>query len=187
MPSLSVPLLAARRSAGALDGKHAYCAHMATQIDWAALSHAYGSAEDVPDLLRRVVLDRRPGHVPGSPWFELWSALCHQGDVFSASYAAVPLLTEIARLPQYQGRNDPIVLAGCIELARLEGRGPAMPADLELSYRLSLIEGRRIAAEGARLATDQDTQVAYKGSAAAFAGDCQEARRLLDEDTPSAV
>ena len=29
------------------------------------------------------------------PWFSIWSALAHQGDVFSGSYAALPHIVEI--------------------------------------------------------------------------------------------
>jgi hypothetical protein len=56
---------------------------------WAELKHAYGAAGDMPALLRQL------GELPSSknnaePWFTLWSALAHQGDVYSASFAAVP-------------------------------------------------------------------------------------------------
>lgn len=56
---------------------------------WTELNHAYGPASDIPALLRRLEL------LPSSngtdePWFSLWSSLAHQGDVYSASFAAVP-------------------------------------------------------------------------------------------------
>lgn len=56
---------------------------------WAQLQHAYGEATDIPALLRQ--LDSLPDATGESePWFTLWSALAHQGDVYSASFAAVP-------------------------------------------------------------------------------------------------
>ena len=57
---------------------------------WSALEHAYGEASDIPVLLRQ--LANFPPHEDhrAEPYFSLWSALCHQGDVYSASYAAVP-------------------------------------------------------------------------------------------------
>jgi hypothetical protein len=56
---------------------------------WAELQHAYGSAADIPALL--VELRRLPGSGgEAEPWFTIWSALAHQGDVYSASFAAVP-------------------------------------------------------------------------------------------------
>src|SRR5690348_14783407 len=56
---------------------------------WADLQHAYGAASDTPDLLRQ--LQSLPDSVGESqPWFSLWSSLAHQGDVYPASFAAVP-------------------------------------------------------------------------------------------------
>jgi hypothetical protein len=58
-------------------------------LRWSNLQHAYGSASDVPGLLRRLeVLPASSG--TDEPWFSLWSSLAHQGDVYSASFAAVP-------------------------------------------------------------------------------------------------
>jgi len=56
---------------------------------WSDLTHAYGKASDIPDLLRQ--LDKLPlATGDAEPWFSLWSALAHQGDVYPASFAAVP-------------------------------------------------------------------------------------------------
>jgi hypothetical protein len=56
---------------------------------WSKLRHAYGSASDIPDLLRQ--LESLPSSEGNSePWFSIWSALAHQGDVYTASFAAVP-------------------------------------------------------------------------------------------------
>lgn len=62
-------------------------------IDWAALSHAYGSAHDVPALIRGVASsddDRRVGALHA-----MYSGLVHQGAVYPASVAAIPHLVEI--------------------------------------------------------------------------------------------
>lgn len=78
---------------------------------WAALRHAYGSAEDVPRLLAQLA--------SGDPDAagELTGALFHQGSVYSASLAAVPHLLEIARVASTpQRRADVLVLAGSIAL-----------------------------------------------------------------------
>lgn len=53
-------------------------------IEWSKLHHAYGSAADVPDMLDRIQDPKRSK----KGWEDIWSALCHQGDVFEASYAA---------------------------------------------------------------------------------------------------
>jgi hypothetical protein len=94
-------------------------------FEWRDLRHAYGPATDVPELLARARTDTRRGHTPDSAWFSLWSALYHQGDTYSASYAAVPYLVGLAELPAYRGNYDPLLLVSSIEASRLEGRGPA--------------------------------------------------------------
>lgn len=86
-------------------------------IDWSALSHAYGSAEDLPDLLRRLASagsEASSGHSADATEADLddddaeaaddaeeilgdlWATICHQGSVYSATVAAVPFLAEIA-------------------------------------------------------------------------------------------
>jgi hypothetical protein len=56
---------------------------------WGELRHAYGPASDIPPLLQQ--LQSLPDSTGESePWFTLWSSLAHQGDVHSASFAAVP-------------------------------------------------------------------------------------------------
>ena len=61
---------------------------------WADLQHAYGSADDIPDLLLK--LRKLPDSKNNKePWFSLWSSLAHQGDVYSASFAAVPHVVEV--------------------------------------------------------------------------------------------
>ncbi|MFJ5075989.1 hypothetical protein ACIP8Z_15470 [Streptomyces sp. NPDC088553] len=59
--------------------------------DWPHLSHAYGSAEDIPALLARIASESAP-----ELWNDLWSALCHQGSVYPASFAALPWLADMA-------------------------------------------------------------------------------------------
>lgn len=63
---------------------------------WEKLSHAYGSAADIPELLRQLAGATGPKiRYDSEPWFTLWSSLCHQGDVYDASYAALPHLTVV--------------------------------------------------------------------------------------------
>lgn len=67
---------------------------------WSDLSDAYDSAGKIPELLRQ--LSTFPSDDGSSePWFSLWSALAHQGDVYSASFAAVPhVIAAIASSPE---------------------------------------------------------------------------------------
>lgn len=63
-------------------------------VDWHSLHHAYGSAADVPDLLRRIESFPHEADWQAEPWFSLWSALYHQGDIYPASIAAVPWIVD---------------------------------------------------------------------------------------------
>jgi hypothetical protein len=76
--------------------------------DWAVLRHAYGTAEDVSDLLAAA---EESGTDFAPAWEEVWSRLCHQGTVYTASYAALPLLTAIAE------RHAPAGYIAALDLA----------------------------------------------------------------------
>lgn len=78
-------------------------------VDWTSLRHAYGAAGDVPGLLKKLTPDPTD-----EVWGELWSRICHQGSVYSASFAAIPALADAAACWQPSQRSQPIVLAGCI-------------------------------------------------------------------------
>jgi hypothetical protein len=57
---------------------------------WSELKHAYGFASDVPGLLSQLVAFPAEATYQDEPWFTLWSSLYHQGDIYPASFAAVP-------------------------------------------------------------------------------------------------
>jgi hypothetical protein len=47
-------------------------------------------------------------------WHDLWSRLCHQGTVYPASYAALPLLLDAATTSPASGRADALILMAAI-------------------------------------------------------------------------
>lgn len=67
------------------------------EIPWKALQHAYGSAEDVPGLLRAL---RDPAFIAADsdeePLWYLYGNIWHQGTVYEATSYAVPFLIDIA-------------------------------------------------------------------------------------------
>ncbi|KDN87039.1 HEAT repeat domain-containing protein [Kitasatospora cheerisanensis] len=65
------------------------------QVDWAALSHAYGPAEDVPDLIRALYLP--DAAAVDEAVHDLFGTVYHQGTVYPASGPAVPYLAHAAR------------------------------------------------------------------------------------------
>lgn len=106
--------------------------------DWSMLPHAYGPAGDIPPLLRRLGVDPTPKNPNDEPWFTLWSALCHQGDVYSASYAAVPEIVHIGLAAKGPIDIGFFMLPACIEVARSTGHGPALSDAVTGPYRLAL-------------------------------------------------
>ncbi|MFD8599219.1 HEAT repeat domain-containing protein [Kitasatospora sp. NPDC059646] len=86
------------------------------QVDWAALSHAYGSAEDVPDLIRALYLP--DAAALDEAVHELFGTVHHQGSVYPASGPAVPFLAHAAR--HGAGRRADLLLL----LALMAGHEP---------------------------------------------------------------
>jgi hypothetical protein len=147
---------------------------------WHELAHAYGAADDVPALLKRARLDIGSGANAESAWFDLWSALCHQGDAYTASYAAVPELLSIAKARKHKTQYDPLTLIGLIELARLEGRAPSIPDDLAEDYKRALKEASVMIEQLLPGVHDDEWKAELSASLAALRGDAAAARALLD-------
>jgi len=99
---------------------------------WFDLRHAYGAAGDIPALLRQLK------YVPSSennsePWFALWSALAHQGDVYSASFAAVPYVVQaLASAPSKADRSY-FQFPAWVEICRSKNQ-VEIPEDLQQPY-----------------------------------------------------
>jgi hypothetical protein len=81
----------------------------AMTLDWSHLKHAYGSASDLPQLFDEV----GDPELADVAWEELWASLYHQGSVYTASFAALPVLADIAT-----GRKA----GGCWQALGLAGR-----------------------------------------------------------------
>jgi hypothetical protein len=80
--------------------------------NWKELRHAYGSAEDLPDLLDDLDPD------PEAPvWNGLWSRVCHQYSTFTASPHVLPFLLSAAQGWTPESRVMPLALAGGIVAA----------------------------------------------------------------------
>ncbi|MFF4308362.1 hypothetical protein [Streptomyces sp. NPDC001601] len=77
--------------------------------DWSTLTDACGSAEHVPGLLNRFEAD------PSGVWSELMDHLCPQLDTaFTASFAAIPRLAEIATAGSSETAGWVLLAAGAI-------------------------------------------------------------------------
>ncbi|MCX5241096.1 HEAT repeat domain-containing protein [Streptomyces prunicolor] len=87
------------------------------EVDWASLRHAYGSAEDVPGLLRGLASTdpvERAGALDG-----MYGAVHHQGIVYDSTLACVPFLFALAACEEVADRG------GLVELLVGIGRGHA--------------------------------------------------------------
>jgi hypothetical protein len=146
--------------------------------EWSNLSHAYGPAGDIPALLKQ--LESYPSSTGGAElWDSLWSALCHQGDVYPASFAAVPHIVQIlSAAPQCAVFNF-FLLPAAVEVARVE-KNVAIPAELYASYFEALSRLPVLAAAGFRAGQDQNLTQCALAAFAVGAGDIDFARLLIE-------
>lgn len=63
-------------------------------IGWEQLSHAYGSAEDVPEILEDLYLLEDEKELQDCMQ-ELWSNIYHQGTIYEATAYAIPFLSDL--------------------------------------------------------------------------------------------
>ncbi|WP_033278366.1 hypothetical protein [Streptomyces sp. NRRL F-525] len=88
------------------------------EVGWASLRHAYGSAEDVPGLLRGLASTdpaERAGALDG-----MYGAVHHQGIVYDSTLACVPFLFELSACEEVADRGELVELL--VSIGR--GHGP---------------------------------------------------------------
>jgi hypothetical protein len=151
---------------------------------WSELAHAYGPASDIPELLAALSSSPAPtADYQAEPWFSLWSSLCHQGDVYTASYAAVPHVVEIAMKAAGPIDSGFFHLPAAIELFRDEGRGPEVPAELEGPYREAIAKLMECVAVHRNENWDQDMLQCAITAQAVAKGHYELGRALLNLDS----
>ena len=107
-------------------------------IKWDELEHAYGEASDIPQLLEQLESYPSFESYDEEPFYTLWSSLCHQGDIYSASYSAVPIIVSLIESAPDKVSYNYFLLPVCIEVARLKGNGPKLGKDIETHYGNSI-------------------------------------------------
>ncbi|MFF4256873.1 HEAT repeat domain-containing protein [Streptomyces sp. NPDC001663] len=121
------------------------------EVDWASLRHAYGSAEDVPGLLRGLAsADPAEREVALDA---MYGAVHHQGDVYDSTLACVPFLFALVECVQVPDRG------GLVELLVSIGREGEARADTDGACAKAYTAIRAGAEAFARLAGDPDTGV----------------------------
>jgi hypothetical protein len=77
---------------------------------WHDLKDAYGSVDNVPNILRRLYADPTNECALN----DAWSSLCHQGTIHTASIAAAPHLVSLVTNMALRDRLGPLILVGSI-------------------------------------------------------------------------
>ena len=96
---------------------------------WQDLEGGYRKPFDPRSMLSKLEADKDTK----AAWDDLWKGLHHQGDVGSASYAAVPHLVRIYRKRGTIDWNTYAIVAA-VELARENGKNPEVLKWLEEDY-----------------------------------------------------
>lgn len=132
---------------------------------WKNLQHAYGSAESIPTLLALLASFPDETSYKEEPWFSLWSSLYHQGDIYSASFAAVPeIVKHLASAPE-RATFSFFALPASIEIARAKD-DLAIPPEFSAAYLDSI---RALAPLAASLAHSGGSPLVCHAATAAFA------------------
>jgi len=147
---------------------------------WQELDHAYGSARDIPALLAQLASFPKEKQSTSEPFHSLWSALCHQDDVYSASYAAVPHIVRVAETDPRSASMSYYALPTAIEIDRAEGRGPAIPAELEVEYFTALRRLAQLAETQLTEAVDDLRSQYLRAAVAVGRGDAALAAQILE-------
>ena len=150
---------------------------------WSELETAYGSGAGIPALLVQLKEFPLMQSYRDEPWFSLWSALCHQGDVYSASFAAVPHIVAALHVDPVSADFNYFQFPACIELARL-GKGLQVPTKLHFAYRKAIADLPELAAKAA-VDNWPDEKCAVALAATAVATKKYDLARLLIEIEPA--
>lgn len=83
-------------------------------VDWAGLEHAYGAADDVPDLIRALASAEEEER--GRALYELYGNIFHQGSRYEATAYAVPFLARLAADPRVPEREKIVDLLAALAI-----------------------------------------------------------------------
>jgi hypothetical protein len=151
---------------------------------WAQLQHAYGSAADIPALL--VGLRRLPkSEGEAEPWFTIWSALAHQGDVYAASFAAVPHVIEALAIDPPNADSAYFQFPAWVEICRVR-KSAVVPSDLRDAYFGSLNRLPTLAAAAAAVPWDDSRLACVLSAIAAARGHVDIAEVVLETSSENA-
>jgi hypothetical protein len=145
---------------------------------WHELEHAYGKATDIPALLRQLA-SLPPSGPDDEPWFSLWSALAHQGDVYAASFAAVPHVVRALALAPDRAGAVYLQFPAWVEICR-KREGVVIPSDLQDAYAAALAALPGLVAAAAMRAWDDEFLACALAALAAVKGSADVAEAALE-------
>jgi uncharacterized protein YbaR (Trm112 family) len=133
---------------------------------WAQLRHAYGTADDIPELLSRLSREADSETID-----TVFGSICHQGSVYSASFAAVPHLVSIAlKQSDAECRAQVLILVGAIR-SSTDYRGESeIPSDILEAYEQILPSALDASVRTLSELLDTDTAIYLLETAAALRG-----------------
>jgi hypothetical protein len=108
-------------------------------MNWENLNHAYGNASNIPQLLEQLSTYPNEANYEEEPWFSLWSSLYHQGNIYSASFAAVPEIVHLILLAPESVTPSFFNLPTSIEIAH-QKLNLEIPIELLASYKSAISE-----------------------------------------------
>ncbi|MGY0466646.1 HEAT repeat domain-containing protein [Kitasatospora sp. cg17-2] len=130
-------------------------------VDWSSMSHAYGSAGEVPLWLERMASP--DPEVREKAFSSFYSAAHHQGDVYRCTTASIPYLFALADDPRTPDRAAVLALLLSIGRAALdrdpEGIYCSPAGDMTRPYAETVPRMRERAAAFERYAADPDPRV----------------------------
>jgi hypothetical protein len=145
---------------------------------WNELEHAYGNASNIPGLLKQLsMLPAATGEE--EPWFSLWSALAHQGDVYSASFAAVPHVIAALATDPLKADSTYFQFPAWVECCRVNKDVP-IPEDLAWDYKRALSQLPRLVAEASKRTWDEGFLQCALGAIAAAKGQVTVAEAAME-------
>ena len=145
---------------------------------WTELQHAYGPASDTPELLRK--LKTSPdSEGQREPWFSLWSSLAHQGDVYPASFAAVPHIVHALSSAPDSAPATYFHFPTWVEICR-KNNGVAIPEDLVGPYFAALSQLPSLVAAASARPWDTEFTACALAAVAAAKGNAKVAEAILE-------
>lgn len=144
---------------------------------WGALSHAYRDATNVPAMLRD--LQRGASSAWREAWDGVWSSLCHQGTVYSATYAAIPHIVALAADTSVSNPRhaDYLIFVGAVATS---SDAAAMPDDLRTDYSAALMRAEPLVVAALESKPTSVAIVVYLLQAMAALHGCTRTAEIID-------